>query len=139
VRVTQFFQDAPKHSLGLLEYFGVPEPDDVVPLPRQPATSIRVRLLTLQMLDAVDFDNESPLFTKEVGHIGSNWNLPAKFETFELSVSEVVPEQTFGLGGIRTKAVRTRRREEGAEAGEAGGAHEKQNVARHLSVHHGKS
>jgi hypothetical protein len=60
----------------------------------------------VEMLTAVDLDDELCRVRKEISDVGADWSLPAEAGAFQPMRTQAVPNDAFGFGQILTKRSR---------------------------------
>jgi hypothetical protein len=85
------------------EHFIVPEPQDL------PSERFQLRgspiVSRRPVLPPIGFDDDFALDAGEIGNERPNCHLPSELESSELPIAEIVPESTFGIGGLATEAL----------------------------------
>ena len=76
----------------------VPEPYDCIALVHQKLAPLLIVIPLVNMVTAVQFDNQRPLWAAEVSDIGTDGILASKLGSSELAVTEPGPKLTLGLG-----------------------------------------
>ena len=89
-------RDDPQHALEVAHNLMVPEPQDPKPLPCQPTVSESISS-ALQMLTAIDFEDNSSIETDEIYDIGADWDLAPELAAQGL-LTQVAPEKALGVG-----------------------------------------
>jgi hypothetical protein len=79
-------------ALDIAEYVVVPDPDDAIAEPVEVSIPFAVSV-AIRVLSAIHFNDKPPLAACEIGVIRADRILADEFETGELSVAEVTPEQ----------------------------------------------
>jgi len=80
-----------KGSFNIFNYIVIPESYYDKSVRTQTGTSLLIVLQIICMLPAVQFYGNSLLKRYEIYDICLDWLLPAKFDTFELAVSQISP------------------------------------------------
>ena len=85
------------HSLSFSRHIAVPEAQDSKVLRFQKLGALVIVNGPLDMLAAVQFDDQPALETREIGNVWTNWNLASKPRARNLSSAKVLPENLFGF------------------------------------------
>jgi len=93
----QDIEDQFQHCRGLFEYRVVPESQYSKPLQLNMAVTIRIIRVTLEVLSAIELDDQVGFETGEVDDVASDRELPAKAISAKLPAPEVSPEKALGV------------------------------------------
>jgi hypothetical protein len=88
------------HVLGIQEHVVIPESNHLVPHGRKVAGSTLIVAGTLDMLPAIDLDDQFDLGADEVGDVRTDRHLPAEAKTLDLAASQLLPELALGVGAF---------------------------------------
>ena len=94
---SQGIPDRFEHLVPILEDGVVPEPQDPEPARVQPPRPHGINFRLLGVLIPIEFHDEAPFETDEIGDVGSDRGLPTESATVELTVAQVIPQMPFGL------------------------------------------
>ena len=87
-----------QHPETVLEDFVVPEAEDCVALLSQKGIALLVVGVLVRVLAAVQFDEQFVGHAGEIDDVRAYRLLTAEFVAVELFVTQVVPEEPFGIG-----------------------------------------
>ena len=93
----QGIEDYFQHRCGLFEYLVVPESQHSKALQLDIAVTIRIIRVTLEVLSAIELDDQVGFETGEVDDVASDRELPAKAISSKLTAPEVSPEKALGV------------------------------------------
>ena len=90
-------------ALGLVHDVAVPESEDAVTLRPQESVAVCIVGRLVEMLTAVEFDDDSHLGADEVADVGPDHVLAPELESRHLAAAQATPEETFGVGQVLAK------------------------------------
>ena len=88
--VTQLRQNNTEDTFSVTQYLRIPESQHLISLSRERGVACAI-LWTICVLTAVNFDDEFPLTTNKIDHVGVNRFLPNKFEAIQASAAQGEP------------------------------------------------
>lgn len=97
-RNVYFSDNCFQYAVDVLNHIIVPEPDDPIAMLLDQLGPRRV--LSLAMLPAVQFDNQTETPRGKVGDIRANGKLFDEFGVFQLPVAQSAPQLALGFGHI---------------------------------------
>ena len=77
--------------LGLGQHLVIPEPKHAVPLALQPPRPLLIILLLLEVLAAIDLNDEASLMADEVNDVSPQHHLSAELNTMHLATTKSGP------------------------------------------------
>ena len=83
----------------MLQHVGIPETKDAQTLPLQKARAALVVVVPLNMLAAIEFNDQSSLRTDEITNVMADGHVPAKAKATDPATSQPMPEEVLGLCG----------------------------------------
>jgi hypothetical protein len=86
------------NTIQLAQDLAVPEAQDAIAAGVEICRATTIVCFIVDMLAAVDFDDEHKVATNEVCNEGIDRHLPDEFETSHGAISSQVPKALFGLG-----------------------------------------
>jgi len=90
-----------QNCFSLQQHFVVPKPHDAKPRARQIMRPLQILQRMLEMLTAVELDDESRSQTHEIRYVSAELGLPTESITAELAVAQEIPETAFGVAGVQ--------------------------------------
>ncbi len=94
-------------SQDVVEHFHRPQQNIVIPIAQHPEAMCRkhsrsrlIRLCALDVLAAIELNDQLQLGTKKVGDKARNRHLPAKPQTRQLAQPQIAPQMPLGIGGV---------------------------------------
>jgi hypothetical protein len=93
-----------ENFLDALEHLVVPEAKHPVAARVEKRSAGFVFLSSLEMLRAVQLDDEAPFGRAEISEVGADRKLTAEFGVAHLAVSQVAPQDSFGVGLFESQA-----------------------------------
>ena len=101
-------------ALGLVHDVAVPESEDAVTLRPQESVAVCIVRCLVEILTAVEFDDDSHLGADEVADVGADHVLAPELEAAHLTATKPAPEKAFGrcqiLAQVSGKVEHGRRR-----------------------------
>ena len=96
-----FFQCLPnylRNSTSLCQHFMIPKAENQKSLLAQPVIALSVTVCCFAMLAAIDFNDYPLLQADEIENVWAHRSLPAKSDAANLSQSQMLPQQSLGIG-----------------------------------------
>ena len=90
-----------QNRFSLQKHFIVPKPHDAKPRARQIMRPLQILQHMLEMLTAVELDNESRSQADEIRDVPAELSLPTESITAESTVAQEIPETSFGVAGVQ--------------------------------------
>jgi len=100
--------DTVEHGVRLRQHIVVPETRDAPTVAFEEASTYVIVSGVLDMLTSVELDHETSAQTCEIYEERPNRMLPAELEPGDAAISQVSPQQSFGIGLLPTKFARPR-------------------------------
>jgi hypothetical protein len=99
-----------QHSVAIGKHVVIVETQNAIPLGRQKGVSPRIALdvFRLEVLPAVDLDNDVGGVTNKVDDEGTDWRLTSKARTEQPVSAHSIPDGVLRIGGLLSKRSRAR-------------------------------
>ena len=99
----QRLEDRVDDGIEFRLYITIPEPQDTVTCRSEETVSPIVIRAALEMLAAVQFDDDPAIEGGKVADVEANLMLTTKLEATDLPPTETTPEETFRIGLVMAK------------------------------------
>ena len=94
-------KNALEHHVRLLQRLMVPEPNHAKSRSREISSALQIMEKIIRVLPTVQLDDQARTDANKVYDVSTNRLLSTEAVVAEMSIAQVTPETTFGVGGVR--------------------------------------